>query len=112
MINELLKDKNYEIKYLNYLGDDLKYNERAFYIMISPINCGVKKIYSLYHIYDIYKSDREIEDLNDINKFDKYYKIDKLELDVFTINGKEYGKIRSFNENEEVVSETEVDYCD
>jgi hypothetical protein len=111
MIVELLQNENYEIKYLNYIGDDLINNDRAHFIMITP-KCGMKKIYSLYHIYDIYKSDNEIDDLSDLNKFDKYYTIDKLVLDVFTNNGIEYGKIRSYNNYEEVTSETEVEDID
>jgi len=90
MIVELLENKNYKINYLNYMAEILKRNERAYYIMIEPI-CGMCKIYSLNHIIDIYKSDYEIEDFLDLQKFDKYYTINKLVIEIFMMNGEEFG---------------------
>lgn len=90
MIVELLEDKNYKINYLNDMAEILKRNERAYYIMIEPI-CGMCKIYSLNHIIDIYKNDYEIEDFLDLQKFDKYYTINKLVIEIFMMNGEEFG---------------------
>lgn len=90
MIVELLEDKNYKIRYLDYMVNILEKNERAYYIEIEPI-CGMCKIYSLNHIKDIYKSDNEIEDFLDLRKFDKYYTIDKLVIETFMMNGEEFG---------------------
>jgi hypothetical protein len=90
MIVELLEDKNLKITYLGYMAEELKRNERAYYIEIEPI-CGMCKIYSLNHIKDIYKSDNEIEDFLDLRNFDKYYTIDKLVIERFMMNGKEFG---------------------
>ena len=61
MIVELLEDKNYKINYLGYMAEILK------------------------------KNDYEIEDFLDLQKFDKYYTINKLVIEIFMMNGEEFG---------------------